>query len=168
MHCKYGIYKSGKRTFVCLSHTADTSGQYIFTRCVFWELPFVVLISREIVCQRGWRCLATGHAGVDKWLDYLRSDKKDVNQAKNPLSLTAVNFDVHKSTDGPIANYYSCWCHLSELKSSRTHPKQIRISVYMSITADYTTSSIPIRELYSDWGVYIWSFFIQIELFFHF
>ena len=109
--------------------------------CLF--SPFVVLFSTEIVSQKRWRCLATGHAGVDILPDYLRSDKKDVNQAKNPLFLTAVQFGVHKSTDGPIANYCNCWCHLSKLKSSRTHPKPIGISVYMSIIADYTTSSIP-------------------------
>ena len=59
-----------------------------------------MLFSREIVCQRRCRCLATGLAGVDQLSDYLQSVKKDVNQAKNPLSLTAVQFGVHKSTDG--------------------------------------------------------------------
>ena len=64
----------------------------IFTRWVFQQLPFLVLFSREIVRQRRWRCLATGHAGVDKLADYLWNDKKDVNQAKKQISLTAVNF----------------------------------------------------------------------------
>ena len=41
----------------------------------------------------------TGRAGVDKSPDYLQSVKRDVNQAKNPLSLTAVKFGMHKSTD---------------------------------------------------------------------
>ena len=77
----YGIYKSGKRTSVCLSRTTfmlvwtymiyvrDTLYYALscllhgtlskrnnsFTRCVFLELPFVVLTGREIVCQRCWR-----------------------------------------------------------------------------------------------------------------
>jgi hypothetical protein len=116
----------------------------------FLQLPFVVLFSREIVCQRRLRCLATGDTGVDKLSDYLRSVKKDVNQAKNPLSLTAVQFGVHESTDGPIANYCNCCCHLSKLKSSRTHPKSIGISVYMSIIVDYTTALLFRMEIYSN------------------
>ena len=36
----------------------------------------------------------------------LRSDNKDVNQAINPLSLTAVKFGVLKSTDG--AQWTNC------------------------------------------------------------
>jgi hypothetical protein len=44
------------------------------------------LISREIVCQRRLRRIATEYAGAVKLPDYLRSDTKDVN----PLSLTAV------------------------------------------------------------------------------
>ena len=98
--------------------------------------------SREIVRKRRWRRLETGRAGVDNWPDYLRSNKKDLNQAKNPLSLAAVKFRMHKSTDWPIAKYCSCWCHLSKLKSSHPHPKPNGISVYMSIIVDYTTSSI--------------------------
>ena len=42
--------------------------------CLFtiYSLPaFVVLISREIISQRRWRCLATEDAGVDKLPDYL-------------------------------------------------------------------------------------------------
>ena len=112
------------------------------------QFPLVVFFSREIVCQRRWRCLATRHAWVDKLPDYLRCVKKDVNLAKNPLSLTAVQFSVHKSTDGPIVNCCNCWCHLSKLKSSRTHPKPIGISVYMSIIADTSTSSIPHGNLF--------------------
>ena len=38
---------------------------------------FIVLNSREIVCQRGWRPLATEYAGVDKLADNLQSDTKD-------------------------------------------------------------------------------------------
>ena len=107
----YGIYKSGKRTSVCLSRTTfmlvwtymiyvrDTLYYTLscllhgslpkqnnnYTQCVFLQLPFVVLnlISREKVCRRRWRRLATGHAGVDKFPDYSRNDKKDMNQAKN-------------------------------------------------------------------------------------
>ena len=48
-----------------------------FTLCVFLQiylLPFVVLISRELVCQRRWRILATEYAGVDILLDYLPSE----------------------------------------------------------------------------------------------
>ena len=37
-----------------------------FARCLFVQWPFIVLISREIVCPRHWRRLAT--AGVDKLL----------------------------------------------------------------------------------------------------
>jgi hypothetical protein len=138
--------------------------QYLHTVCLS-KWPFVVLIRREIVRKRRWRCLATGHAGV-KWPYYLQINNKEVNQAKNPISLTAVNFCVHKSTDWQIANYCSCCCHLSKLKSSRTHPKPIGISVYMSIIADYTTSSITHGIVF--WSencipidAYIWSFFFS-------
>ena len=81
-----------------------------------------MFISREIVCQRHWHRLATRHAGVAKLPDYLRIDKKGGNQTKNPLSLSAVQFGVHKSTDGPIENYCSCWCHLSKLKVAAPTP----------------------------------------------
>ena len=52
----------------------------------------------------------------------------------------------------------------------RTHPKPIGISVYMSIIADYTTSSIPHGILFQSENCipiepYIGSFFIPIELF---
>ena len=47
-----------------------------------------MLISREIVRQRGGRRLATGHAGVHKLPDLSQSEKKDVNQTKNPLPWT--------------------------------------------------------------------------------
>ena len=36
-----------------------------FTRCVFLQLPLVVLISRDIVRPRRWRRLATESAGVE-------------------------------------------------------------------------------------------------------
>ena len=42
---------------------------------------FVVLISREIVCQRRSRHLATEDAGVDKLPDYLRSSLTEKNKS---------------------------------------------------------------------------------------
>ena len=51
-----------------------------FTQCVFLQLPFIVLISTEIVRQRRWRRLATEQAGVDKLPDYLWSDTRDVKK----------------------------------------------------------------------------------------
>ena len=135
MYCIYGIYKSVKRTIVCLSrimlvsiiwymwdnvlqnaghyreskprqgepdpdanrrclaspwrvlflimarsmhypayYTAPCQNETISSQCVFLQLPFVVLINREIICQRRWRCLPTGHAEVDKLPYYLRSE----------------------------------------------------------------------------------------------
>ena len=68
---------------------------YLHTACHF-TITIRSVISREIVRQRRWRRLETGHAAVDKLPDYLRSAKKDVNQAKYPPSLTAVKFGMHK------------------------------------------------------------------------
>ena len=49
--------------------------------CLFiYLLPFVVLISREIVCPRRWRRSSTKYTRVDKLLDCWRSGTKDVNQ----------------------------------------------------------------------------------------
>ena len=113
--------------------------------------------SREIVRKRRWRRLETGRAGVDNWPDYLRSNKKDLNQAKNPLSLAAVKFRMHKSTDWPIAKYCSCWCHLSKLKNPPQTNRNKCIHVdYSGLHQPYYSAwnYIPIRELYSDWAVY--------------
>jgi hypothetical protein len=78
--------------------------------------------------------------------------KKDVNQARNPLSLTAVKFGVHKSTDGVDQLRTTA---AAQLKSSRSHLKLIGISVYMLWRTKplFRTELYFLRELYSDWAV---------------
>ena len=48
---------------------------------LFVTPAFVVLISKEIVCQRLWRRLATEYAGLDKLPDYLGSDTKEAKKS---------------------------------------------------------------------------------------
>ena len=154
----YGIYKSGKRTSVCLSRTTlmlvwtymiyvrDTlyytltcllhgslsKRNNIFTRCVFLQLPFVMLISREIVCQRRWRRLATGHAGVDKLPDYSQSVKKDTNKHHSFLVLKNVHL-----------NCFYVWLHAID-----RHCWSWQLSVYYVMLCVWMAVALPPYSLY--------------------
>ena len=67
-------------TFYSRNHQNEKIWLHISCLFTIYLLPSIVLISRDIVCQRRWRRLATEYAGVDKLLDHLQSDTKDVNQ----------------------------------------------------------------------------------------
>ena len=118
--------------------------------CLFtvYLLPFIVLISRELL-QRRWLRLATEYAGVDKLPDYLRSDTKDFNQeAKNQLSLTAViiclaTVNYQKNNWPPLMTIhfnmhiewiyldYYMWIHLVIIQYRKycTHPSHTSLTI---------------------------------------
>ena len=72
---------------------------FLFTFFFFYFLPaFVVLISREIVCQRRSRHLATEDAGVDELPDYFWSDTIQLSLTAVIICLATVNYqkDIHR------------------------------------------------------------------------
>ena len=60
-------------TFYSRNHQNEKIWLHISCLFTIYLLPSIVLISRDIVCQRRWRRLATEYAGVDKLLDHLHS-----------------------------------------------------------------------------------------------
>ena len=183
MYCTHGIYKSGKRTSVCLSrrtvmlvwsymiyardNVVQNAGHYrennkppqgepdpdakrsclatpwrvlfsIMSGDVLFIIPLITRLLAKTKQYLHMVCLftftirsvdkqrnsppktltslsnRTRSLGLISYRTTCRVLIKTWTRQKNPLSLTAVKFGVHNSTDGPIANYCSCWCNLSK------------------------------------------------------